>query len=372
MARIPLARPSLGSQEAEAVSAVLESGRLVSGPRVGEFERAVRSRLGVPHAVAFHSGTAALWAALRCLGIGPGDEVIVPALTFPATAEAVIFNGAVPVPADVDPDTFNLDHRDLALRLTGRTKAVVAVDQFGVPADYPAITSVLDRHPGVTLVEDGACALGSSLDSRPCGAFGEAAILSFHPRKIVTTGEGGMVLTDHDGLAGSLRALRSHGQDAEGAFSLPGLNLRMGEMEGALGVVQMGRLDDLVDRRRVLAEAYREHLPGSVTLQRIPPTAQVNWQTLAALLPEGTDERARDAFLGAMAARSIEAGIASFALPVLPAYRDLSREPAEYPGAMRVHAAGVALPMYPDMKVEDVREVAAAVREILEGGGTGP
>ncbi|MBW2262008.1 MAG: DegT/DnrJ/EryC1/StrS family aminotransferase [Deltaproteobacteria bacterium] len=371
MARIPLARPSLGSEEVEAVSAVLDSGRLVSGPRVEAFEKAVREKVGAPHAVAFHSGTAALWATLRCLDVGPGDEVIVPALTFPATAEAVIFNGAVPVPADVDPDSFNLDHRDVALRMTGRTKAVIAVDQFGVPADYPSIESVLERHPDVTLVEDGACSLGSSLDSRPCGTFGEAAILSFHPRKIVTTGEGGMVLTDHDGLAGSLRSLRSHGQDASGAFSLPGLNLRMGEMEGALGQVQMGRLDDLIGRRRALAEVYERHLPGGVTLQKIAPTADVNWQTLAALLPAGTGVRARDAFLEAMRSRSIEVGIASFALPALPAYRDFSRDPAEYPGAMRVHESGIALPLFPDMRVEDVEEVAAAVREVLENGGDG-
>jgi dTDP-4-amino-4,6-dideoxygalactose transaminase len=369
MARIPLARPCLGSEESEAVARVLDSGRLVSGPRVQAFEEAVREKVGMPHAVAFHSGTGALWAALRCLGVGPGDEVIVPALTFPATAEAVIFNGALPVPADVDHDTFNLDHRDLALRLTSRTRAVIAVDQFGVPADYPAISSVLERHPGVVLVEDGACSLGSSLDGKACGTFGEAAILSFHPRKIVTTGEGGMVLTDHDGLAGSLRSLRSHGQD--GDFALPGLNLRMGEMEGAIGVVQMGRLGDVIERRRTLVQAYVKHLPGRVTLQRVAPTAQVNWQTLAALLPEGTDARARDEVIEAMAARSIEVGIASYALPALPAYRDFSRDPSGYPASMRVHAAGIALPLYPDMEVEQVREVSDALREVLEARGVG-
>ena len=141
-------------------------------------------------------------------------------------------------------------------------------------------------------------------------------------------------------------------------------------MEGALGLVQMGRLDDLIEKRRVLAAAYEKHLPAGVKLQRVAPTAEVNWQTLAALLPEGTDERARDAFLEAMRRRSIEVGIASFALPALPAYRSTSRDPAEYPAAMTVHRSGIALPLFPDMTVAQVEEVAAAVREVLDRGGS--
>jgi perosamine synthetase len=159
--------------------------------------------------------------------------------------------------------------------------------------------------------------------------------------------------------------------DAEGGFRLPGLNLRMGEMEGAIGAVQMGRLDDLIARRRELAGTYEKHLAGAVTLQRIPPTAEVNWQTLAALLPDGTGADARDAFIETMGSRSIEVGIASFALPALPAYRDFSGDPSEYPGAMRVHSSGIALPLYPDMTTQQVQDVAAAVRDVLgrEGGG---
>jgi perosamine synthetase len=372
MFRIPLARPSLGTQEAEAAASVLESGRLVCGPRVLAFERLVGRLVGVPHTTAFSSGTAALWAALRCLDVGPGDEVVVPALTFPATAAAVIFNGATPVPADVDPDSFNLDPRDLPLRIGKKTKAVVAVDQFGVPADYPAIESILEHHQDVVLVEDAACSLGSTLEGRACGSFGEAAVVSFHPRKIVTTGEGGMVLTDHEGMASSLRSLRSHGQDADGAFVLPGLNLRMSEMAGAVGCVQMDRLGGLVDKRRSIAEEYRRLLPRALKLQAIGPSVEMNWQTLAALLPEPLGERGRDRFVEAMRERSIEVSVASFCLPLLPAYRGHARDPEDYPGALRVHRLGVALPLYPDMELGHVGEVAAAASEVLDtmGGGS--
>lgn len=366
MYRIPLARPCLGKEETEAASSVLGSGRLVCGPRVGAFEDLVRERLGAAHAVAFSSGTAALWAALRCIDVGPGDDVIVPALTFPATAEAVIFNGARPVPADVDPGTFNLDPREVARRLTGKTKAVVAVDQFGLPADYPGIEHVLSRHSGTTLVEDAACSLGSSLDGKPCGTFGEASVLSFHPRKIVTTGEGGMVLTGHDGLAGSLRALRSHGQDPDGNFTLPGLNLRMGEMAGAVGEAQMARLGGFLARRRALAEAYVSALPPGITIQAAPPTAETNFQTLAALLPEDLGPAGRDRFVESMRARSIEVAIASFCLAALPAYRGWTGDPGDHPCAMRVHHTGIALPLYPEMTDDEVQEVCAAVREVLE------
>lgn len=363
--RIPLARPCTGADEAEAAAAVLVSGRLVCGPRVEAFEASVAAAVGVRHAVAFSSGTSALWAALRCLGLGQGDEVIVPALTFPATAGAAVMNGATPVLADVDPGSFNIDPAEFGRRITSRTRIVVAVDQFGAPADYPAMEGILRRHPSITLVEDAACSLGSSLDGTMCGRFGEAAILSFHPRKVVTTGEGGAVVTDHEGLASSLRALRSHGQDPQGRFVAPGMNLRMGEMAAAVGEVQMRKLERLVARRRALAGIYERLLPGSMRMQRPAPTAGVNHQTLAAILPEGAD---RDRFIASMRERGMEVGVASYCLAALPAY-GYCGDPADYPAAMRVHALGVALPLYPDMSEGDVEEVAAAARAILGGSG---
>ncbi len=361
---VKLARPDMGRAEADAVSGVLGSGRLVCGPVVQEFERAVSGRLGIRHAVAMSSGTAALWAALRCLDLRPGDEVIVPALTFPATAAAVIFNGATPVFADVSHGTFDIDPGELPRRFTPRTRLVVAVDQFGLPADYPAIERELARHPGARLVTDSACALGSVLDNKPCGTFGEASVLSFHPRKIITTGEGGMVLTDHAGLADALRRLRSHGVDGAGAYVEPGLNLRMAETAGAMGLAQLGRLDAFIERRTELASVYRAHLPAGVTMQSVPPTARPNWQTLAVLLAEGTTAGGRDRVISGLARRGIEATVASYCLAALPAYAPYAPALGELGEAMAVHERGLALPMHTLLTDGDVRRVCAALGEL--------
>ncbi len=370
--RIPLARPFIGPGEIAAASEALGSGWLVRGPRVEALEKAVAGLAGVDHAVAFSSGTAALWAAMRCLGVGPGDEVVVPALTFPAPAAAAVFNGAAPVFADVDPGTFNIDPRDVGRRMTDRTRVLVAVDQFGMPARAPELERIAKRHGAVLLV-DAACSLGSRLEGRPCGSFGEASALSFHPRKVVTTGEGGMVLTGHYGMARSLRAVRNHGIDDSGRFEAPGLNLRMGEVQAAVGVVQVGKLEEMVARRRELARVYAGLLPPEIRLQEVERDAEPNWQTLAAVLPEAAGEAGRDRFVEILRGQGIEAGPASHCVPALPAYSAFARDPEDFPNALRVARLGVALPLHHSLGIGEVEEVARAaamaIREIGAAGG---
>lgn len=363
-ATLQLARPDMGDAEREAVRQVMESGRLVCGPRVKELEEAVSGRLGGRQAVAFSSGTAALWAMLRCMDVRPGDEVIVPALSFPATVEAVMFNGATPVVVDVETGTFNIDASEVSRMITSSTKLVMAVDQFGLPADYRALEDVLERHGHVKLVTDSACSLGSVTDGQPCGTFGEAAAFSFHPRKIVTTGEGGMVVTDHAGLAGQLRRLRSHGVDTSGQFVEPGLNLRMDEMAGAMGAVQVLRLDGFIEKRRSLADVYRRNLPASVKMQHEAPTVMHNYQTMAVVLHPGAGRDDRDRIIAGLKKRGIEATVASYCIPMLPAYASLERRAGDLTEAVSVHDRGLALPMHTAMFEEDVVRVCRAIEEL--------
>ncbi|MDQ3992735.1 MAG: aminotransferase class I/II-fold pyridoxal phosphate-dependent enzyme, partial [Actinomycetota bacterium] len=211
---IRLAFPELGAAELEEVRAVLESGALTMGPKVAELEELVAAACGVEHAVAVSNGTAALHLAVLALGLGAGDEVIVPAYTFPATANVVRLAGATPVLVDVDPATFNLDVDRVAEAVTPRTKAVLAVHLFGRPLDWATLRDAVP--PRVHLLEDAAGALGARWQGRPCGGLGTLGCLSFHPRKIVTTGEGGAVLCAHEELADAVRALRHHGKEPRG------------------------------------------------------------------------------------------------------------------------------------------------------------
>ena len=253
---IRLARPDVGEDELAAVAAVLASGQLTMGPYVEAFERAVASAVGTADAVAVSSGTAAIHLALLALGIGPGDEVIVPAYTFPATANAVELCGARAVLVDVDAETFLVRPELVAEAITNRTRAVLAVHLFGRPVAWEELQTAVPQN--VVLVEDAAGALGASYRGTPCGALGLLACLSFHPRKIVTTGEGGAVTTDEAELAGAVRRLRHHGIAAGGVMDIeaPGFNYRLPDVLCALGLPQLGRLESLLAARERVARWY--------------------------------------------------------------------------------------------------------------------
>jgi perosamine synthetase len=351
---IRLARPDVGAEEAAAVAEVLESGLLTMGPKVAEFEAELARACDRPHAVAVSSGTAALHLAVIALGIGEGDEVLVPAYTFPATANVVALAGARPVLVDVDPETMNLDSAQVETAVTKRTRAVMAVHLFGRPLDWEALEAVVP--PPVALIEDAAGALGARRRGRPCGGLGVAGCLSFHPRKIVTTGEGGAVVCDDEELADALRRLRHHGIEPRGDFDIraPGFNYRLPDVLCAVGLPQLRRLDELLSARRRVAEAYAERLPAAVELPSAEAGDTHGWQAYVIKLDR------RDDAIAALRERGIEAQIGTYAVHRLSAYRDQG----PFPGADASFERGLALPFSSRMGEADVDRVAEAIRAV--------
>jgi perosamine synthetase len=342
---IRLASPDVGLAEAAAVAEVLGTGQLTMGPKVAEFEGELARACEVEHAVAVSSGTAALHLALLALGIGPGDEVVVPAYTFPATANVVALAGARPVLVDVDPQTMNVD--PARIEVGPRTKAIMAVHLFGRPAR-------LEELPEVTLIEDAAGALGARRRGRACGSLGRLGCLSFHPRKIVTTGEGGAVTTADPELAERVRSLRHHGW-AGADMPAPGFNYRLPDVLCALGLPQLRRLEELLRVRERLAHGYEERLRGlDVLLPAADEGDRHGWQAYVIQLDR------RDQALDALRAAGIEAQIGTYAVHRLSAYRDQG----PFPGADACFERALALPFHSrltDAELDRVAEVLAAV-----------
>jgi perosamine synthetase len=337
---VRLGDPALGERELAAVAEVLETGMLTMGPKVAEFEELVARACGTTSAVAVSSGTAALHLAVLALGIGPGDDVIVPAYTFPATANVVALSGARPVLVDVDPRTLNLDAA--GIEVGPRTKAILAVHLFGRPADWAALPE------GVPVIEDAAGALGASWQGRPCGSLGVMGCLSFHPRKIVTTGEGGAVTTDDEGFDATLRRLRNHGWQTLGELPAPGFNYRLSDVLCAVGIPQLERLGELHAARARIAAGYTERLRDVVETPAAAAGDVHGWQAYVVL----TDRR--DEALAALRAEGIEAQIGTFALHRLAAYADQG----SFPGADAAFARALALPFHTRIAESDQDRVA--------------
>jgi perosamine synthetase len=353
---IRLAKPWIGEDEQRAVAAVLESGQLVQGALVERFEHAIAALVGRRHAVAVSSGTSALQLALKAMQIGPGDEVLCPALSWPSPAHAVRVAGAKARFVDVDQDEWNSSAEALRAARNGSTRAAIVIDQFGNPARAEEIREALGALP---IIEDAACALGSRFANGPCGSLGKVSCLSFHPRKILTTGEGGMCLTDDDDIAEKLRMLRNHGQLRE-EFVVAAGNSRMTEIAAALGLAQLQRLDDIIVRRRALAGLYRQALEGELDLQSTPAGAESNYQTFGVILPQGFD---RKAVREKLEERGIEAGLLSFAIHKLGSF---AGSDASLPIAEHIAARGIALPLYPQMRDAEVDDVVRGLRGVLD------
>jgi dTDP-4-amino-4,6-dideoxygalactose transaminase len=350
--RIRLARPDVGEAELAAIGEVLESGQLTMGPKVAELEALLARACGTGHAVAVSSGTAALHLAVLALGVGPGDEVVVPAYTFPATASVVELAGARAVLADVDPDTFNLDLARLEAALSPRTKAVLGVHLFGRPLDWDALREAVPD--GVALVEDAAGALGARSRGRPCGSLGALGCLSFHPRKIVTTGEGGAVTTSDDALAERVRSLRHHGwspSDRYDDLPRPGFNYRLPDVLCALGIPQLERLERLLAARERLAAGYEARLAGLVETPAAAPGDRHGWQAYVVRLDR------RDEALAGLRSVGIEAQIGTYALHRLSAYAGRG----DFPGADAAFERALALPFHTGLADADLDRVAEAL-----------
>lgn len=350
---IRLAWPDLGPEEVAAVAEVFESGQLTMGRRVEEFETELAAACEVEHAVVVSSGTAALHLSVLALGIGPGDEVVVPAYTFPATANVVALAGARPVLADVDPETMNVTPGTVAAAVTERTTAVLVVHLFGRPAPWEELEAAV---PGsVALLEDAAGALGARRRGRACGGLGRLGCLSFHPRKIVTTGEGGAVTTNDPGIADAIRRFRHHGIEPHGDFEIrsPGLNYRLPDILCAIGTTQMRRLDRLLQERERLAAAYAERLGDAVGL---PSADEGDRHGLQAYIVR-VDRR--DEAMEALADAGIQAQIGTYALHRLAAYADQG----SFPGADAAFERALALPFHNRLTEDDLDRIA----EVLTG-----
>jgi perosamine synthetase len=346
--RIRLGRPDTGERELAEVAEVLESGMLTMGPKVAEFEAEIARICDVPHAVAVSSGTAALHLAVLAFGLEPGDEVVVPAYTFPATANVVALAGLKPVLVDVDPETMNID--PARIEVGPRTKAILAVHLFGRPLP-------LHELPDVPLLEDAAGALGATYRGRACGGLGVAGCLSFHPRKIVTTGEGGAVTTADDSFADAVRQMRNHGWRSlvPADMPVPGLNYRLSDILCAVGIPQARRIGELLAERTRIAAGYTERLRDlPVLLPRADDGDVHGWQAYVVQVDD------RDRILAELRAQGIEAQIGTYSLPLLGAYRDQG----EFPGARRVFERALALPFHTRLTDGDLDRVAQALRSL--------
>jgi dTDP-4-amino-4,6-dideoxygalactose transaminase len=371
---IPVMRPWLGAEEAEAAAAAVASGWVAQGPRVAQFEAAFAEAIGVEHAVAVSSCTAALHLALLVAGIGPGDEVVVPSLSFIATTNAVRYVGATPVFADVDPATQNLTPESIEPVLTGRTRALILVDQAGIPADLDAVRSLADPR-GITVIEDAACAAGATYRGRPAGAGAQLATFSFHPRKLLTTGEGGMITTPDAQVAARLRRLREHGMNVSAAqrhqsrqpvieeYVEVGFNFRMTDVQAAIGLVQLGKLGATVARRRELASRYQRLLPANPGMLTAadPDYGTTNYQSFWVALPADFPVT-RDYLLRALADAEISARRGIMAAHLEPAYRGHSHAPL--PVTERLTGGSLILPLFHDLTEPEQDAVISVIHEV--------
>lgn len=359
--------PLTGSEELAEIAEVLESGYLTQGPRAARFEAMVAERIGARFAFATSSATTGLHLALDALGVRPGDEVIIPDFSFPATANAVIQQGAVPVFVDIDLDTFNLNPALLEQAITNRTAAIMPVHAFGLTADMTAISAIAAKH-GLPVIEDAACALGATHRGVEAGTLGTAGVFSFHPRKIITTGEGGLISTSDDELASRISVLRSHGAvrgERYMSFVDAGYNYRLSDVHAAIGLAQMARLEYILDRRRFLAATYAELLadvPG-VTAPTTPEGDKHSFQSYVVLLDEDVD---RDLVIDGMKACDIETTLGTYSMHLQPYFSTRFGIADEaLPVATRAQRSALTLPLYPQLEESELIRVAEVLSDVV-------
>lgn len=367
--KIPWALPYIGTEEETEVADTVRSTWITMGPKVERLEREVASYVGAKHAIAVSNGTAALDVALKMLGIRPGDEVILPALTYIATANAVLYQHATPVLADVEAETFNLDPRDVARRITPKTRAILAIDYGGQSADWDALTRIA-ADAGVHLIEDGAQSIGAEYKGKALGSFGVVSTISFHAAKVITSVEGGMVLTDDAELAARARIIRNQGEDPVKKYYhvLLGHNYRMTDLHAAIGLVQFGKLARVLRRRAEIAAFYTAQFADfadRIALPRVRPGNKHAWFFYAIRIAN------RDEIARYLKSKGIDTRIAwPLAIHRQPVYQEMLVG-THCPVADEIAGTVLNLPMYYDMTDEELRYVVIHVKDaVSQMGGT--
>ena len=359
--------PFTDDRELEEIAKVLSTGYLTQGPKVAEFEQMVAQLVGSRYAFAMSSGTAALHLSLVVLDIGVGDEVLVADFTFPATANVVVQQGATPVLVDIDLDTLTMNVDDLRSKITERTKAIMPVHTFGCSADMDPIMQVANEYD-IPVVEDAACAIGATYYGRYCGNIGTLGCFSFHPRKVITTGEGGMIITNDDRLADRIRLLRSHGGVRVGnwyQYEAAGYNYRLSDVHGAIGVAQMKKLPTLIERKRTLAHQLKERLAdvSGIRLPVDPPWGGHIYQSFVVLVDERFD---RDQIIKDLRTRDIETTLGTYALHDQPFYqREYGYVSGQLPNSHAAFTRTITLPLYPQMNEADLDVIVDGLREVV-------
>jgi dTDP-4-amino-4,6-dideoxygalactose transaminase len=379
---LPYAHQVIDDTDIAAVTEALRSDWLTTGPRVPAFERELEAATGARHAVAFSSGTAALHGATVVAGLGPGDEAITTPMTFVATANAVLYAGATPVFADVRPEDLLISPDAVAAAVGPATRAIVAVDYAGHPADYAALRAIADDAPGgpLVVIADAAHSLGATLDGRAVGTLADLTVLSLHPAKILTTGEGGAVLTDRDDLAERLRRFRNHGIESELAARRDwtyamvelGYNYRLTDIAAALGIAQIARLGTFLARRRALAARYVERLADNPILElpAVAPGADPAWHFLFARLRLDRLRVDRAGVYAALRAENIGVNVHYIPVHTHPYYRD--RFPGlSFPVAEAAYERLLTLPLHAGMTDADLEDVVTALDKVAATYATG-
>jgi perosamine synthetase len=367
---IAFSKPFFGEEEAEAAAATVRSGWVVGGPRLAEFESRFATVCGAKHTVGVSNWTTGAFLVLHAWGIGPGDEVIVPSLTFIASVNVIRHVGATPVFADVDPATYNIDPRDAARKITSRTKVIMPVDQVGMPCEIDAF-NVLARQHSLRVLDDAACAFASKNNGRPVGSLADVSVFSLHARKVITTGEGGMIVTNDDGFADRLRRLRHQGMSLSDfarhnasptvfeSYPEIGYNFRITDVQAAIGLAQLGKLDEILTRRSAVAKRYSRALMNHRIF--VPPQQPEgmlsNWQSYQIALRPGSPVT-RNALMDRLYARKVPTRRGVMASHLEPPYRSMD---ASLPHTEMLAAQTLQLPMHPSLDRDQQDHVLASL-----------